>query len=116
MLDLQTYGLKIYYNTTSPGYVDWNDNKVLTYKGIDIGIGTFCGFVGTLLQQAQKLMKETLLIGYDIPAIPWSNIQDDASNSSPWFNFLRDEHSRMLVDREAWLRWQIGSDIEKLKE
>jgi hypothetical protein len=69
MLDLRTYRLKIHYNTTSPGHVDWNDNKVLMYKGIDIRIGVFRRFVGTLLQQAQKLMKETLLIGYDVPAI-----------------------------------------------
>jgi hypothetical protein len=101
MLDLRTYGLKIHYNTTSPGHVDWNDNEVLTYKGIDIRMNAFRGFVGTLLQQAQKLMKETLLMGYDAPAIPWSNIRDDASNSSPRFNFLRDEHSRMLADGET---------------
>jgi hypothetical protein len=70
MLDLRTYRLKIHYNITSPGHVDWNDNKVLTYKGIDIRIDAFRRFVGTLLQQAQKLIKETLLIGYDAPAIP----------------------------------------------
>jgi hypothetical protein len=70
MLDLRTYRLKIHYNTTSPRHVDWNDNEVLTYKGIDIRMGAFCRFVGTLLQQAQKLMKETLLIGYDALAIP----------------------------------------------
>jgi hypothetical protein len=55
-------------------------------------------------------------MGYDALAIPWSNIRDDASNSSLRFNFLRDEHSRMLADRETWLRRQIGGDIEKLKE
>jgi hypothetical protein len=49
MLDLWTYRLKIYYNTTSPRHVDWNDNEVLTYKGIDIGIGAFYRFVGILL-------------------------------------------------------------------
>jgi hypothetical protein len=61
--------LKIHYNITSPGYVDWNNNEVLMYKGIDIRMDTFRRFVGTLLQQAQKLMKETLLIGYDTLAI-----------------------------------------------
>jgi hypothetical protein len=61
-------------------------------------------------------MKKTLLIGYDVLAILWSNIQDDTSNSSLQFNFLQDEHSRMLADREAWLCRQIGSNIEKLKE
>jgi hypothetical protein len=29
--------------------VDWNDNEVLTYKGIDIRMDAFRGFVGTLL-------------------------------------------------------------------
>jgi len=116
MLDLRTYGLKIHYNTTSPGHVDWNDNEVLRYKGIDIRMDAFRGFVGTLLQQAQKLMNKTLLMGYEAPAIPWSNIRDDASNGSPRFNFLRDEHSRMPADGETWLRRQMGGDMEKLKE
>jgi hypothetical protein len=70
MLDLRTYRLKIHYNITSPRHMDWNDNEVLTYKGIDIRMDVFYGFVGTLLQQVQKLIKETLLIGYDVPAIP----------------------------------------------
>lgn len=116
MLDLRTYGLKIHYNTTSPGHVDWNDNEVLTYKGIDIRMDAFRGFVGTLLQQAQELLNRTLLMGYEAPEIPWSNIRDDASNSSPRFNFLRDEHSRMPADGETWLRRQMGGDMEKLKE
>jgi len=30
MLDLRTYGLKIHYNTTSHGHVDWSDNEVLS--------------------------------------------------------------------------------------
>jgi superfamily II DNA helicase RecQ len=116
MLDLRTYGLKIHYNTTSPGHVDWEDNEVLKYRGIHIRMDAFRGFVGTLLQQAQKLMNETLLMGYETPAIPWSNIRDDASNSSPRFNFLRDEHSRMPADGEMWLRRRMGDDIEKLKQ
>lgn len=70
MLDLRTYGLKIHCNTTSPGHVDWNDNEVLTYKGIDMRMDAFRGLVGTLLQQAQKLMNETLLMGYEARAIP----------------------------------------------
>ena len=43
-------------------------------------------------------------------------MRDDASNSSPRFNFLRDEHSRMPADRETWFRRQMGSDMKKLKE
>lgn len=116
MLDLRTYGLKIHYNTTSPGHVDWEDNELLKYKSMHIRMDAFRGFVGTLLQQAQKLMNETLLMGYETPAIPWSNIRDDASNSSPRFNFLRDEHSRMPADGEMWLRRQMGGDMEKLKQ
>jgi hypothetical protein len=116
MLDLKTYGLKIHYNTTSPGHVDWNDNEVLRYKGIDIRMDAFRGFIGTSLQQAQKSINETLLMGHEAPGIPWSNIWDDASNSSPRFSFLQDEHSRMPADGATWLRRQMGGDMKKLKE
>jgi hypothetical protein len=34
MLDLRTYGLKIYYNTTSRGYVEWMGGDELLYKGL----------------------------------------------------------------------------------
>jgi hypothetical protein len=34
MLDLRTYGLKIYYNTTSRGHVEWAGSDELLYKGL----------------------------------------------------------------------------------
>ena len=34
MLDLRTYGLKIHYNTTSIGHVNWKDTYTLEYKQV----------------------------------------------------------------------------------
>jgi hypothetical protein len=37
MLDLRTYGLKIYYNTTARGHVEWTSDKLL-YKELHFSI------------------------------------------------------------------------------
>jgi hypothetical protein len=41
MLDLRTYGLKIHYNTTTSGHVQWNEAQALVYKGATIHIDAF---------------------------------------------------------------------------
>jgi hypothetical protein len=38
MLDLRTYGLKIHYNTTSRGHVEWTGGDKLLYKGLQFNI------------------------------------------------------------------------------
>jgi hypothetical protein len=51
MLDLRTYGLKIYYNTTSRGHVEWTGNKLL-YKELHFSIAQFCSIVHRLASES----------------------------------------------------------------
>ena len=39
--DLRTYGLKIHYNTTAVGHVNWKDKYTLEYKAIRFNIDQF---------------------------------------------------------------------------
>ena len=39
LLDWRIYGLKVYYNTTAPGYVTWMGQERLLYKNLDFTIG-----------------------------------------------------------------------------
>jgi hypothetical protein len=53
MLDLRTYGLKIHYNTTPRGHVDWTDGDELLYKGLQFNMAQFRGMVHGLVTRAQ---------------------------------------------------------------
>ncbi|PYH42229.1 uncharacterized protein BP01DRAFT_368269 [Aspergillus saccharolyticus JOP 1030-1] len=55
------YGLKIYYNTTTPGYVTWIGEDQLLYKHIDFSIGQFRGFIHRLAGTAQQILQDKLL-------------------------------------------------------
>ncbi|KAL4788747.1 hypothetical protein BDV19DRAFT_395784 [Aspergillus venezuelensis] len=56
LLDWQTFGLKISYNTTTPGHVTWMGQEWLLYKEINFTMGEFHGFVHGLVGAAWELM------------------------------------------------------------
>jgi hypothetical protein len=66
MLDLRTYRLKIHYNTTSRGHVEWTDNKLL-YKELHFSIAQFRGMVHRLATESQQLLTEELLFSKATP-------------------------------------------------
>lgn len=107
MLDLRTYGLKIHYNTTTPGHVQWNQAQALVYKGATIHMDAFRGFVHAVVHQTREVLREKLLLGFEPPAIPWHNVHDDPSNEKSRWNFLQDERCRWPVDGKRWLWEQI---------
>ncbi|KAI0603606.1 hypothetical protein TUN205_12188, partial [Pyrenophora tritici-repentis] len=43
MLDLRTYGLKIHYNTTTRGHVEWTNGDELLYKELHFSMAQFRG-------------------------------------------------------------------------
>jgi RecQ family ATP-dependent DNA helicase len=116
MLDLRTYGLKIHYNTTAEGHVQWSGEDKLTYKGLEVEMNAFRGFVHALVQQAHEQMREKLLMGFEPPTIPWQSMRDDASETKSRFNFLKSEEWVNPVDSERWLWGQIQSNTEQASE
>jgi hypothetical protein len=63
MLDLRTYGLKIYYNTTSRGHVEWTGGDELLYKGLQFTMAQFRSMVHGLTTKSRRLLVEELLFG-----------------------------------------------------
>jgi hypothetical protein len=60
MLDLRTYGLKIHYNTTARGHVEWTGDELL-YKELHFSIAQFRGMVHGLASESWRLLTEELL-------------------------------------------------------
>jgi hypothetical protein len=61
MLDLRTYGLKVHYNTTSRGHVEWMGKDELLYKNLHFTMAQFRGIVHGMQAEAKQLLVEELL-------------------------------------------------------
>ncbi|KAI7592077.1 hypothetical protein KC316_g2510 [Hortaea werneckii] len=106
MLDLRAYGMKIGFNTASPGHVDWRDGDMLQYKSVKFSMAEFRDMVAQLQQATRRALVEDLMFtpdADDIPAIPWQHLYDDPSNSQPGWSFLDDRRSKLPVDGHDWL-------------
>jgi len=116
MLDLRTYGLKIHYNTTSAGHVEWKGYDELLYKDLHFTMPQFRGMVHGLVTETRRLLVEDLLsfgnkqrVG-EVPGIPWQSLRDNPTDERPGWNFLQDHRSRLPVDGETWLFDRVGQD------
>jgi RecQ family ATP-dependent DNA helicase len=115
MLDLRTYGLKIHYNTTSRGHVEWTGGDELLYKGLQFNMAQFRGMVHGLVTESRRLLMEELLFGSSkatkpIPSVPWESMRDNPTDERPGWSFLKDHRTRMPVDGERWLFERVGRD------
>ena len=115
MLDLRTYGLKIHYNTTSRGHVEWTGGNELLYKGLQFNMAQFRGMVHGLATESRRLLMEELMFGNNkaaepVPSVPWDSMRDNPTDERPRWNFLKDHRTHMPVDGERWLFERVGRD------
>jgi hypothetical protein len=108
MLDLRTYGLKIHYNTTARGHVEWVGQEEMLYKDLQFNMAQFRGIVHGLATESRRLLMDELLYSgiraaYPIPSVPWESLRDNPTDKRPGWNFLKDHRTRMPVDGERWL-------------
>jgi len=117
MLDLRSYGMKIVFNTTQDGRMEWNGDLVL-YREIQFTMAEFRTWVHGLLHEAQALCVNELLLQRTarapIPSVDWDSLRDDPSNSSVGWNFLQDRRSRWPLDGDTWL-WQLSQQTAVLR-
>jgi hypothetical protein len=115
MLDLRTYGLKIHYNSTARGHVEWVSQDEMLYKDLQFNMAQFRGMVHGLATESRRLLMDELLYSSSsaaklIPSVPWESLRDNPTNKRLGWNFLKDYRTRMPVDREQWLFQQVGQD------
>ena len=115
ILDLRTYGLKIHYNTTAIGHVNWKDKYTLEYKTLHFSMDRFRGLVHELVTTArQSLFEDMLFVNSreDVPSVPWHALHDDPTNGEVGWNFIRDPRSRLPVDGQDWLYRRIHGETK----
>jgi hypothetical protein len=71
MLDLRTYEMKVHFNTTAEGHIDWRRDTVL-YKKIQFSMTDFRGMMYGLMTETRRLLQEKLILtpNEKLPAIP----------------------------------------------
>ena len=106
ILDLRTYGLKVHYNSTTPGHVAWINQDQLLYKELNFTIGEFKGFIHGLVGATRQLLHDELLFGSEggqVPAILWREIRDDPTQRGHGWSFLQDTRTQWPVTGSQWL-------------
>jgi hypothetical protein len=68
MLDLRGYGMKIDFNTTSAGHVNWRDGDTLEYKAVKFNMAEFRGMVGGLHQAYTGMARRNVIRSCARPA------------------------------------------------
>jgi hypothetical protein len=95
MLDLRTYRLKIHYNSTARGHVEWVGQDEMLYKDLQFNIAQFRGIVHGLATESRRLLMDELLYSSSsaakpIPSVPWESLRDNPTDERLGWNFLKD--------------------------
>jgi len=110
MLDLRSYGMKIHFNTTREGTVQWEGERIL-YKTKQMTMHELRGAIHGLVAKAkQVLVKELLMVedGSEAPQIPWSSMRDNPAETGPGYSFLGDRRTDWgALDGRGWLKRRV---------
>lgn len=107
--DWRTYGLRIHYNTTTPGHVTWMHPDRLLYKHMQFTMGDFRGFVHGLTGVTRQILCQELMFG-KTPAIPWHALYDDPTQGAVGWSFLRDQRTAWPVEGAQWIMERVRAE------
>ena len=117
MYDCRTYGMKIRYNTTAEGVMEWEGNRVL-YQGIRFNMEQLRGMVHGLVEETRRDLMELMMMEMDaegevqgqLPPIDWERLSDNASEEKVGWSFLKDVQNKFAVDGKWWLLKRISHE------
>jgi superfamily II DNA or RNA helicase len=112
MLDLRSYGMKIAFNTTAEGEMNWVGDQVV-FQNLQFTMSEFRAFVHGLTYETEHLLLGDLLftrtISKPLPTIDLVQIKDNVIDRRTGWNFLQDIRNPSLVDGAVWMRERIYS-------
>jgi superfamily II DNA helicase RecQ len=127
VLGVRTYGLKIRYNTTAPGFVDWRGDTIM-HGRIHFGMRELRSMIHGVVQETrEELCKHLLLVQWcdrggqewwkrhGLPKIEWQKLADDQSETRRGWNFLQDgRNEEYLKPGRQWMQERVlGSRLRQ---
>jgi hypothetical protein len=118
MYECRTYGMKIRYNTTAEGSMEWEGNRVL-YQQIRFNMEQLRGMVQGLVEEARRDLMGLLMLRMNaegevkagqLPPIDWERLSDNASEERIGWSFLKDVQNKFSVDGKWWLLKRISQE------
>jgi hypothetical protein len=122
--ECRTYRMKIRYNTTAEGVIEWEGNQVL-YQGICFNMEQLRGMVHGLVEETRRDLMELLMLKMNaegeveegqLPPISWDKLNDNASEEKVGWLFLKDVQNKFAVDGKWWLLKQISHERQLQQE
>ena len=114
MLDLRTYGLKIHFNITAEGSIDWVEEQI-SWKGqVQFTMNQLREMVQGMIQEAWEILFYDLMLvksETEISVISWSALWDNSCNEEVSWNYLQDERNLWLQDGQVWLQDHIRANL-----
>ena len=116
MYKCRTYGMKIRYNTTAEGVLEWEGNRIL-YQQIRFNMEQLRGMVHGMVEEARRDLMELLMLPINaegeveagqLPAIDWERLSDNASEERIGWSFLKDIQNKFSVEGQWWLLRRIS--------
>ncbi len=96
MLNLQTYKLKIYYNTTAEEFIDWVEEQISWKSLVQFIMKQLHKMIEKLIQESKEVLFYNLMLiksEVKIPVILWSSLRDNSQNEEISWNYLQNEHN-----------------------
>jgi hypothetical protein len=101
MLDLRSYGIKIAFNATAEGEMEWIGDQMV-FQEIQFGMPEFRAFVHGLTHETERLLLDDLLfartISGPIPTVDLIQVKDNVVDRRMGWNFLQDLRNPSLAD------------------
>ena len=105
---LMVYGLALAKNRVGAGTTSWShDGRYLAFKGRQIGMAEWKGFIKDLTKTAEQKLASGLLFQKNtrVPGINLWEVEDDQSRADIGYYFGRKDTGEWKEARERMLRW-----------
>ncbi|KAJ5443111.1 hypothetical protein N7445_004862 [Penicillium cf. griseofulvum] len=112
LLDLRSYGLKVHFNSSQPGFITWTGEDRILYKDLHFTMRDFRAFIHGLTHALQQILYEELLVcgAEALPPIPWDALMDDPAQGQPGWCFLDDPRTKLPVNGAEWMMTRISRE------
>jgi len=112
----RTYRMKIRYNTTAEGVLEWEGNKVL-YQRVRFNMEQLRGMMHGLVEETRRDLMELMMLEMNAegevegsPPIDWERLSDIPSEERIGWSFLKDVQNKFAVDGKWWLLKRVSQE------